>query len=100
MKRIIEKIEAYGYDKPQDLPDIGWAFNQGLERAIAILKAEFEWKDIPDSEGVWRNDTGYIVLVTSGNGLWAIGFEDERWVKVEKLTGKWCRAIMPESEGE
>ena len=99
MKKLIEKIESCGYDTEYDIPDLGLGFNQGLERAIAILKAEFEWKDIPDSEGVWKNDTGYIVLVTSGNGLWAKVFEDERWVKVETLTGKWCRVIMPESEG-
>ena len=101
MKELIEKIEACGYNEESDLPDEARHFNYGLEKAIAILKAEFEWKDIPDSEGVWKNDNADIVFVTTGvGGLWAIGFFDDKWTKVSELeAGKWCRAITPESEG-
>ena len=40
MKELIEKIEACGYNEESDLPDEARHFNYGLEKAIAILKAE------------------------------------------------------------
>ena len=99
MKKLIEKIESCGYDTEYDIPDLGLGFNQGLERAIAILKAELAELPQPTCEGWWLNWNDKVVRHVQ---IDVVPFYFINGWRENCQVGKWINlsSIIPESEGE
>ena len=105
---IIKQIEASkktDYDDKQTAIQFAFnGYNQAIDDVLDILKAEFEPKDMPDSEGWWlrktNNKCDVMVFIEKDNSepdypafvFWEAGahhypehYIDSKWIKV--MTG-------------